>query len=127
MLSICLFVSGAAAQQAGPGREGGASAAPPKNVKILNPAEVRGIMQQMNPALGFQCNECHTADFASDEKPMKTTAREMFRMTADINARFPEGKAHVTCFTCHRGKSEPLMAPAPPAPPLPAGAAAPAK
>ena len=33
-------------------------------------------------------------------------------MVNDINAKFPDGKTHVTCFTCHRGATTPLTAPA---------------
>jgi hypothetical protein len=35
----------------------------------------------------------------------------MFGMVKDINAKFTDGKAHVTCYTCHRGQTMPLMAP----------------
>jgi hypothetical protein len=103
----------------GPARQGGAP--PPRNLKVLKPEEVNARMQQMSPALGVQCNECHVADRASDENPSKITAREMFRMTAEINARFPDGKAHVTCYTCHRGKKAPLTARPEAASPAPQG------
>jgi Photosynthetic reaction centre cytochrome C subunit len=34
----------------------------------------------------------------------------------EINAKFPDGKVHVACYTCHRGKTIPEMVPsAPPA------------
>ena len=62
--------------------------------------------------LGVMCNDCHVAtDRSSDEKEMKVTARMMFQMVNDINAKFPDGKAHVTCYTCHRGTRTPLTAP----------------
>ena len=62
--------------------------------------------------LGVMCNDCHVAtDRSSDEKPEKLTARMMFSMVKDINSKFPDGKAHVTCYTCHRGAQEPLTAP----------------
>jgi len=35
----------------------------------------------------------------------------MISMTQEINAKFPDGKMHVSCFTCHRGEAEPKMAP----------------
>jgi Photosynthetic reaction centre cytochrome C subunit len=35
----------------------------------------------------------------------------MISMAKDINAKFPDGKTHVTCYTCHRGATEPAMAP----------------
>ena len=65
--------------------------------------------------LGVQCDFCHnTAAYDSDEKRQKVVARAMFGMVKDINSKFPDGKAHVTCYTCHRGlTSEPAMAPPP--------------
>jgi hypothetical protein len=93
---------------AAPARGGGGG--PPKNLKVLKPEEVRMAMGAAVAGLGVQCGECHVADRSSDEKPMKVTARMMFEMTKDINAKFPDGKAHVSCFTCHRAQKEPLMA-----------------
>ena len=52
----------------------------------------------------------------------------MIGMTQEINAKFEGDKAHVSCYTCHRGETEPkVIAPAPgaagprapPAPPAP--------
>ncbi len=85
----------------------------PKNLKVLKPEDVRVEMGNARTGLGVQCTECHTADFASDEKPDKITARAMFAMVKEINAK-PETMAKVTCYTCHRGQKEPLNA-APPA------------
>ena len=58
------------------------------------------------------CSYCHVqGDFASDDNPKKNIARAMIRMATEINAKFPDGKAHVSCYTCHRGAEEPIMAP----------------
>jgi hypothetical protein len=38
---------------------------------------------------------------------MKLIARKMFAMTQEINNRFPDGKAHVSCYTCQRGQKSP--------------------
>jgi hypothetical protein len=57
-----------------------------------------------------------SGDNASDENPKKLVARMMMEMVNDINAKFPDGKAHVTCYTCHRGKNMPDMVPPPAAP-----------
>lgn len=44
---------------------------------------------------------CHVkGDRASDEKMQKVTARNMILMVREINAKFPDGKQHVTCYTC---------------------------
>jgi Photosynthetic reaction centre cytochrome C subunit len=85
---------------------------PPKNLKLLKPEEVRGAMGAFRIALGSNCQMCHVqGDFASDEKPEKETARKMIAMTREINAKFPDGKEHVTCFTCHRGDHQPKTQP----------------
>jgi hypothetical protein len=87
-------------------------AAPPKNLKVLTPAEITaGAMRNATTGLGVMCTYCHVDDRSSDEKPEKLTARMMFSMVKDINAKFPDGKAHVNCFTCHRGAEMPLIAP----------------
>jgi photosynthetic reaction center cytochrome c subunit len=73
------------------------------------------VMGTFRAALGVQCTYCHVAgDFPSDENAKKNMARSMIRMAADINATFPDGRMHVTCYTCHRGEANPKMeAPAP--------------
>ena len=71
-------------------------------------------MQAMRPALGVQCTFCHMPpDMASDDNPKKLIARKMMEMVNQINANFPDGKAHVSCYTCHRGATMPLMTPPP--------------
>jgi hypothetical protein len=110
LLFVCSF--SLLAQRGG---RGGAEpvipAGPPKNLKIL-PADVN-IQQTMGAfrtALGVQCTYCHVAgDFPSDDNPKKNMARNMLRIAADINAAFPDGKRHVTCYTCHRGEAKPKM------------------
>ena len=72
-------------------------------------------MQDFVRALGRadqgRCNYCHAEDRDSDEKPQKVTARNMITMVGELNARFSEGKQHVTCYTCHRGSIAPATAP----------------
>ena len=85
----------------------------PKNLQILTVDELHsGIMQKFAAAIGGNCQTCHVkGDFASDENEHKVIARHMITMTREINAKFPDGKEHVTCYTCHRGSHEPAMAP----------------
>jgi photosynthetic reaction center cytochrome c subunit len=89
----------------------------PKNLKVLTPQEYRPLMQTYVVALGVGsqggCNFCHVQDRSSDENPKKDIARKMITMVKEINAKFPpEGaKVFVTCYTCHRGKTEPEIAP----------------
>jgi hypothetical protein len=89
---------------------------PPKNLKVLTPENYMDNMRAFVPALGLAdkggCNFCHVADDrSSDMKQEKVMARMMIQMVGDINSKFPDGKVHVTCFTCHRGSTEPLTAP----------------
>lgn len=102
VLASAIFAAAVFAQAPGGG---------PKNLQVLKPAEVRASMGMATVGLGVKCTECHVEDRSSDEKPEKLMARKMFAMTAEINAKFPDGKAHVSCYTCHRGEKEPLMAP----------------
>ncbi len=84
---------------------------PPKNLKVLPPENLIKTMQAFRAALGVQCDACHVkGDFASDENPNKDVARRMIVMTQEINTKFPDGKMHVSCYTCHRGATEPLTA-----------------
>jgi len=84
----------------------------PSNLKVLKSrAEIMPAMQSFTSGLGVQCDFCHVqGDRASDAKPQKVTAREMYTMVQEINTHFPGG-AKVSCYTCHRGAQEPLMAP----------------
>ncbi len=91
----------------------------PKNLKVLkgSGADIVRIMMTYTAGLGVQCSYCHQGrDFASDENPKKEIARNMITMTSDVNGKFTDGNVHVTCFTCHRGSTEPKMAPEPKAP-----------
>ncbi len=114
---ICLLFICSISLLAQRGRGGGEPpvipAGPPKNLKIL-PADIN-IQQTMGAfrtALGVQCTYCHVqGDFASDDNPKKSMARNMLRIAADINAAFPDGKRHVTCYTCHRGEAKPKTDP----------------
>lgn len=109
------------AQQPGEGKKKGPPG-PPKNLKVLKPdTNMRKVMTEFRLALGVECTGCHVkGDFASDENRHKDIARKMIVMTEEINAKFPDGKIHVTCFTCHRGEEHPQKdAPAPPTPPAP--------
>jgi hypothetical protein len=90
----------------------------PKNI----PHEVlHQVMDDWATALGVHCNFCHAkgdngkTDFASDAKPEKNMAREMFEMTARINKKYFQGKkdsvglvaGDIKCYTCHRGDPHP--------------------
>jgi hypothetical protein len=90
------------------------NAPPPKNLKVLTPENLMAQMQTFPVALGVEkqggCNFCHEADRSLDTKPTKMKARQMIEMVADINAKFGDGKIHVTCWTCHLGSTKPEIA-----------------
>lgn len=107
------------AQDKAPDKQDKAQKPPPnptnlKLLKVTSGQEVRQIMRTFTAGLGVQCVYCHVqGNFASDENPKKEVARHMIEMSQKINAQFPDGKMHVTCFTCHRGETEPKTAPEP--------------
>jgi len=89
-----------------------------------------------------RCTYCHvgeegkplsTFDFASDAKEKKKIARDMLRMAHRLNTDLPgitgDPSARITCYTCHRGSTKPLVTPPEGAPNTvpPPPAAAPAK
>ncbi|OIR13287.1 cytochrome c-554 precursor [mine drainage metagenome] len=99
-----------------------------KNIKVF-PAtatfkEVDKAMDGFKVALGVHCDYCHAhskenprkMDMSSDENPKKDIAREMMRMTEEMNKKFISQIPHadtakvqmVTCNTCHRGAPKPF-------------------
>jgi len=95
-------------------QKGGGKNGPPKNLKVLTPENFMAQMQTFPAALGVEnqggCNFCHEADRSLDTKPTKVKARMMIEMVADTNAKFGDGKVHVTCWTCHLGSTLPEIA-----------------
>lgn len=96
-----------------------------KNLKVLpkdiSDEKLDSIMLSYNKALGVCCEFCHykdekeNTDFASDKNPVKEVARNMMRMTIDVNKKYfnTDPKLHpaylsvVTCNTCHKGDAYP--------------------
>lgn len=77
--------------------------------KDLSKKELRAIMKTASRAVGKTCDECHDLkDYAKDNE-LKKKAREMFRLTASINARLKKDgfKKRVKCVTCHAGEAKP--------------------
>jgi hypothetical protein len=89
-----------------------------KNIKVLNglpDSQLIPVMQFISSSLGVDCAYCHTPpQFEKDDKPTKTIARQMIQMQLAINrdnkAIFGDTGA-VTCYTCHRGQTEPQLMP----------------
>ncbi len=109
-----------------------------QNIKVF-PAtmtyrEVDHAMDQFKAALGVKCNFCHAPekdnprrmDMPSDANPMKNVAREMLRMTMEMNQKYMANLTHpesdttqvqkITCNTCHRGATKPFGQPLAPGP-----------
>ena len=91
-----------------------------KNIQVLNglPAsQLIPVMNYMSASLGVKCDYCHAEkdghlDPVSDAKPEKGTAREMIKMVQGVNKATFKGNPAVSCFTCHRGTTEPVRVPA---------------
>lgn len=103
---------------------------PKRNLKVLpknlTHEQLDAVMDEWKSALGVKCNFCHASraddprklDFASDAKPEKQMARNMYKMTGKINKKFfkfkagkdTDGKdmvAPISCKTCHHGTPHP--------------------
>jgi len=106
----------------GPSAGGGRAPYVPKNLKVLPAnADLRTIMRQYAGALGVECEYCHAAadpvthreDRASDANPEKDKARDMIRMTNDLNTKYLAQLSWrtdtdvISCGTCHRGQKHP--------------------
>jgi hypothetical protein len=90
---------------------GGAGVVSASNLKVLTAQNVEITMQNITLALGVDCYFCHDVnDLSLDTKPKKLKARMMLEMVRDINAKFGDGKTHVTCWTCHHASTEPQVA-----------------
>jgi hypothetical protein len=100
---MCLALS---AQEKG--KKGPSPFENPKNLKILKAEGLQPLMRAYNASLGQECVFCHVMGiFPSDDNPKKGVTLMMISMTQEINAKFPDGKMHVTCFTCHNGSNQP--------------------
>ena len=89
-----------------------------KNVTVLKGIpvdEFMGTMGVFSAALGFSCEDCHTAssndwaNYAKDTSPRKQMARQMVVMMQGINKQYFGGRQVVTCFSCHRGSNRPKV------------------
>jgi hypothetical protein len=96
----------------------------PTNLKVL-PKDISGdeidkLMHRYKQDLGVPCGYCHEEnpqtkqiDFASDENPVKETARFMIKMNDDINTKYLAQLGDrryaepFTCGNCHQGQVDP--------------------
>lgn len=90
--------------------------------KDIAPEKLDHDMNLYSRSLGVDCGYCHkhegeNFDFASDTIPKKREAREMMRMTNDLNERYfgadlktaRQADLAITCYTCHRGEEHPVI------------------
>ena len=85
------------------------------NIQVLTDIPnslVLPTMRVISASLGVECEFCHESNRALNTAK-KEVARRMMRMTLDLNRGAFEGRLRVTCYTCHRGSSNPLAAPQP--------------
>lgn len=83
-----------------------------KNLQVLpkdiSKDQLKAVMKAQSKALGVDCDFCHEMPDADKDTKHKLAAREMMRMTNDMNEKFfKKSKVKVVCATCHRGKEEP--------------------
>jgi len=96
----------------------------PRNLRVLprdiSDEELKKRMHEYEQGLGVPCGYCHAQDaqtkkidYASDENPIKQTARMMISMTNDINTKYLAQLGDrryaqpVTCGHCHQGQADP--------------------
>jgi hypothetical protein len=132
ILAVCILIM-LPLVVAAQGEKKGAPA-PLENIQVLPKTMDRGqvvmVMQNINKALGVQCNYCHVEragaqpgangqipiDPPKDDKDTKKKARVMMKMVGSINMTLASemGKpadqiARVQCATCHRGSAIPKV------------------
>jgi hypothetical protein len=127
VLSLVLPAA-AAAQQPG---SAGATRPRLEVLQSLPEAQLFPLMNLVGTSLGVRCDYCHVQAnpdlsrtpsnlggwlWDRDDKPSKRRAREMMKMVVDLNASRFGGEAKVTCFTCHRGTTQPTRLPSLPPP-----------
>ena len=98
-----------------------------KNLKVLpkdiTAKQMDSVMHHFSIALNVGCDFCHVEnkaktdmDYASDDNKHKLIARDMMRMTDDINDKYfnytgvkrdINTQLMVTCITCHNGQKMP--------------------
>ncbi|MCC6650964.1 MAG: c-type cytochrome, partial [Candidatus Eisenbacteria bacterium] len=100
------------------GRENAPAESVFKNIKVMKGRTAAQVVRSMNSfgrSLGVSCKHCHVPNhWADEDKKAKQITRDMMAMTVNINdsllAKIDFGraeKAHLGCFTCHRGQPRP--------------------
>jgi photosynthetic reaction center cytochrome c subunit len=126
LATVVLLVIGGAVMSGAQAQSGAApaagSAAGPKKAEeqFKNIQTLKGIpadqlipaMQFIAASLGVECEFCHVEGaFEKDDKKPKLAARKMIEMMFAINKENFEGHREVTCYSCHRGSTDPVGTP----------------
>jgi hypothetical protein len=122
LLVVCALVAdGVKAQSGTAGQPASAPAVEKKaeeqfkNIQVLKgiPADqLIPTMQFITASLGVECDFCHVqGSFEKDDKKPKQTARKMMDMMFAINKDNFNGHREVTCYSCHRGMTDPVSIP----------------
>lgn len=85
-----------------------------RNIQVLKGVPAEELVLGMNAiagSLGVDCDYCHENNFNEDNLPTKGKARQMMRMTRQINQENYPTQPGVTCFTCHQGQTIPPVIP----------------
>src|SRR5689334_4900731 len=91
-----------------------------KNVQSLKGIPANQFMATMgffSASLGQSCTFCHIEESGgsweryADDNDHKKTARRMIAMVSTINKNYFMGRRVLTCYTCHRGSSQPEITP----------------
>jgi hypothetical protein len=102
------------------GRENAPAESVFQNVRLLKGVPAGRFLEIMNDGfghgLGVGCGFCHVpGQWASDDKPNKTTARDMLQMVNRINtdlrgmSNLPDPQPMIGCITCHRMAAKPVL------------------
>jgi len=118
---ICGIVVGRAKAQPGGGSQAVSAPGPKKAEEQFKDIQVfKGIpadelipaMQFITASLGVECEFCHVQGaFEKNDKKPKQTARKMIEMMFAINKDNFAGHREVTCYSCHRGRTDPVAIP----------------
>ena len=93
-------------------------------IKDLPESQLFPVMNAIADSLNVTCEYCHVRSTPNantvvggwlwdrDDKPTKAVAKRMLRMVRDLNTANFDGRARVTCYTCHRGSIQPSRLPA---------------
>jgi hypothetical protein len=118
--SACVLCVGLASAQVGTDQKPQMAEDVFKNVQVLKGISVDEFMATMGffaASLSLNCTDCHisesSGDWAryADDTPLKRMSRMMVQMVNTLNKGSFGTRRAVTCYTCHRGTTQPKVIP----------------